>query len=367
MTITPSNTEFTAGGRADNSRSELPWLFSGPVDLAAFLVPTLVAFGLVALGARFQFLKGETPEWTWISAVLLVDVAHVYATAFRVYFDPVERRRRAWLYTLIPVVSLLAGMALYSTGEMVFWRALAYLAVFHFVRQQYGWVALYRARAGEHGACGRWVDTLAIYLATIYPLVYWHAHLPRGFWWFLDGDFVALPPFVEKCLAPVYWGALAAYAGRSLTLAIRRRQYNPGKDIVVATTALCWYTGIVATNSDYVFTVTNVLIHGVPYMILVHWFGSRHDTTHSGSQPWFRRLVPYLATVWLLAYCEELFWDRGVWHERTWLFGQAWNVGRWNAVLVPLLAVPQMTHYLLDGFIWKRRRHPDIDRLIPPA
>ena len=42
-------------------------------------------------------------------------------------------------------------MALYSRGELVFWRALAYLAVFHFVRQQYGWMALYRARMGEHG------------------------------------------------------------------------------------------------------------------------------------------------------------------------------------------------------------------------
>ncbi|UCJ07051.1 hypothetical protein KTO58_25850 [Chitinophaga pendula] len=27
----------------------------------------------------------------------------------------------------------------------------------------------------------------------------------------------------------------------------------------------------------------------------------------------------------------------------------------WLAVVVPLLALPQLTHYILDGFIWKKR------------
>jgi len=31
--------------------------------------------------------------------------------------------------------------------------------------------------------------------------------------------------------------------------------------------------GIVAFDSDYAFTVTNVVIHGVPYLVLVYWYG----------------------------------------------------------------------------------------------
>jgi hypothetical protein len=50
------------------------------------------------------------------------------------------------LYSLVPLLGFAIGVALYSEGELVFWRALAYLAVFHFIRQQYGWVALYRVR-----------------------------------------------------------------------------------------------------------------------------------------------------------------------------------------------------------------------------
>ena len=40
----------------------------------------------------------------------------------------------------------------------------------------------------------------------------------------------------------------------------------------MVTTALCWGLGIVVFNSDYAFTVTNVIIHGVPYMALVYPF-----------------------------------------------------------------------------------------------
>src|SRR5262249_19605234 len=156
------------------------------------------------------------------------------------------------------------GIALYSEGQLVFWRALAYLAVFHFVRQQYGWVALYRSKGGETGKSGRWIEPVAIYAQTLYPLIYWPASLPRKLWWFLARDFAPVPTVIGSVAEPFYWGALAVYAARSLYRLIVRRQYNPGKDIVVATTALCWYLGIVHFNSDYAFTVTNVVIHGVP-------------------------------------------------------------------------------------------------------
>jgi hypothetical protein len=250
------------------------------------------------------------------------------------------------------------GVALYSEGEMIFWRALAYLAVFHFVRQQYGWVALYRGRLGEKSRLDRWLDTAAIYLATIYPLLYWHAHLPREFWWFLKNDFASLPLLVVKIVQPVYWAVLGFYAIRSLYRWVIKSEVNPGKDIVVVTTALCWYLGIVAFNSDYAFTVTNVVIHGVPYLVLVYWYARTHADGAKSLRILAGGPVPFLMTLWLLAYLEEMLWDRSVWHERSWLFGAAWNVEALKVWLVPLLAVPQLTHYVLDGFIWRRKNNP---------
>lgn len=340
------------------------WLFSREVDLTVFLGSAVVSLILLAVGWQLGILNEDAADWTWISAVLLIDVAHVWSTSFRVYFDAEEFRRRALLYCLVPVFGYLVGVALYSEGELVFWKALAIVAVFHFVRQQYGWVALYRAKSKEKSKITKYIDAAAIYLATVYPLMFWMTSLPRNFVWFVANDFFVLPALVEQILFPVYVLALAAYFGKSVYLYFAQGFLNIGKDIVVATTAVCWYVGIVFFNSDYAFTVTNVIIHGVPYFALIYFYAkSRRETAGKFYQKLSSNWIVFLATLWALAYVEELVWHRGVWHEKNWLFGANWNLDDWKMYLVPLLAVPQLTHYVLDGFIWRRKSNANF-RLI---
>ena len=336
------------------------WLFSRNVDLSVFLGSAAASLLLLAVGWQLGILNDQSPDWTWISAVLLIDVAHVWSTSFRVYFDTAELKRRFWLYVLVPVFGYVVGVALYSEGELTFWRALAIVAVFHFVRQQYGWVALYRRKLGETETWTWWIDAAAVYVATIYPLAFWMTSLPRNFNWFVANDFFDLPEFVETALFPLYVAALAAYAAKSIYLYKTKGFFNPGKDVVVVTTAVCWYVGIVPFNSDYAFTVTNVIIHGVPYFALIYFYAKfRRETSGIVYRTLSQNWLVFLATLWALAYVEELFWSRGVWHERQWLFGPDWDVGAWKMWFVPLLAVPQLTHYVLDGFIWRRKNNPD--------
>ncbi|MCW5961773.1 MAG: hypothetical protein KIS76_16550 [Pyrinomonadaceae bacterium] len=331
------------------------WLFSREVDLSVFLGSAVVSLVLLAIGWQFGFLNSDTPDWTWISAILLIDVAHVWSTSFRVYFDKEEFKSRLWLYVLVPVFGYLVGVALYSEGALVFWRCLAYLAVFHFVRQQYGWVALYRRKLNETDRLSWWIDSAAVYLATIYPLAFWMTN-ERSFNWFVENDFYKFPAIAEKILFPIYCAALVLYFGKSICLYFAKGFLNPGKDIVVLTTAVCWYVGIVAINSDYAFTVTNVIIHGVPYFALIYFYArSRRENTGRVYRTLSHNMFIFLATLWFFAYAEELIWHRGIWHERNWIFGGNWDLENWKMYLVPLLAVPQLTHYVLDGFIWKRR------------
>ena len=344
-----------------NTSENLQWLFSRKIDLSVFLGSAVVSLLLLAVGWKLGILNEESPDWTWISAVLLIDVAHVWSTSFLVYFDKEELKRRLWLYLLVPVFGYAVGVALYSEGELTFWRALAIVAVFHFVRQQYGWVALYRRKLNETANWTWWIDAAAVYLATIYPLAFWMTSLPRNFQWFVANDFFQLPDPVDDVLFPLYILALTSYFAKSVYLYFTEGFLNPGKDIVVATTAVCWFVGIVVFNSDYAFTVTNVIIHGVPYFALIYFYArTRRETTgrvyRSLSQNW----LIFLSTLWALAFVEELFWDRGVWHERDWLFGTRWDWTEWKVYLVPLLAVPQLTHYILDGFIWRRRGNANV-------
>jgi len=336
------------------------WLFSPAVDLSVFLGSAVLSLLLLVVGWQFGFLNGESPEWTWVIAVLFIDVAHVWSTSFRVYFDVEEYKRRFWLYTLVPIFGYLLGVALYSEGELVFWKVLAALAVFHFIRQQYGWLNLYRHKLRETERWTWWIDASAIYLASIYPLAFWMTRLPRNFEWFVANDFIAIPAVVETILFPVYVTALTLYFAKSLYLYFSTGFLNIGKDMIVATTAICWYVGIVYFNSDYAFTVTNVIIHGVPYFALIYFYARFR---RQGASRTYRVLssnwLVFMATLWAIAYVEELVWHRGVWHERQWLFGNDWEIGQLKMFLVPLLALPQLTHYVLDGFIWRRKNNPD--------
>jgi len=359
------------------------WLFSAPIDLAVFGGTAALSLLLVlagpwlggpAPGAAPGAVPDAAPEWTWVTGVLLVDVAHVWSTAFVVYLDPAELRRRPVLYALAPLAAFVAGVALYAAGEAAFWRALAYLAVFHFIRQQYGWVMMYRARGGERDRAGRWLDGATVYAATLYPLIVWHTRLPRAFSWMKQGDFIAgLPAGAATVAGWIYAALLAAYAVRAAAATIAGRPAAWGKHLVVAATAACWYVGIVASNADYAFTVTNVFVHGVPYLALVYLYAraaSREPASQGGvtarllaPRP-LRAIVVFCATLWAIAYLEELVWDRAIWHDRSWLFGAGADIGGAALIVVPLLAVPQLTHYILDGFLWRRRANPRLGRLL---
>jgi hypothetical protein len=293
-------------------------------------------------------------------------VAHVWSTAYRVDLDPAELKRRPALYFGTPLAVYILGVLLYTSSGALFWRVLAYVAVAHFVRQQYGWMALYRRRLGPSATFDRVLDDAAIYSATLYPLVYWHAHLPREFAWFVEGDFLpGLPRSAADLLLPVHAAITLAYVARQVMLVALGRPVSWGKNLILATTWLAWYGGIVVLGSDYAFTVTNVLVHGIPYLAVVWLYGrNRHAARDTGLGRVFRpgRWVLYLAPLLLLAWAEEWAWDLLVWHDRAALFPGPMLVPgpELLALLVPLLALPQATHYVLDAWIWRTRGNPGL-------
>jgi len=334
------------------------WIASARFDLAFFLGPPIAAVALVLAVPALR--APSLPLWGWVLFVVFIDVAHVYASLYRTYLDPVEFARRRSRYIAAPLVCWGVGAILYGFGSGVFWRALAYLAVFHFVRQQYGFLMLYRHRAGERGVWDARIDKIAIYATMLFPLVFWHAEADRVFVWFAAGDFVRLPGWTATVGVGLYTAALGLFAARQLQRRIRGHPLSWGKIGVVASTAAVWFVGIVFLNSDFAFTVTNVVAHGVPYCALVWLYGRRKWEGNSSWREWIHRPVAALAFVGLLlglAYVEEGIWDLLVWKEHAAAFG-GWTLALEFpepalTLLVPLLILPQSTHYVLDAWIWR--------------
>lgn len=351
-------------GKPETLRSG--WILGPRADALIFTGPILAAGALIAFAAARGTLHTPMPPWMFALLIVACDVGHVYATAFRVYLDPERFKRRPGLFVGVPVACFAGGVLLYSMGADVFWRVLAYLAVWHFVRQQWGWVAYSRAKAGE-GATDRGLDQAMIHAVTLYPILFWHAHLPRAFHWFVEGDFAGVPTGVAAAGAVAHWAVVGAWILRQLQRLVAGAGVNWAKVQIVVTTFIAWYGGIVVLDSDLAFTALNVLSHGVPYLAVVWAVERRHAETHRTPfarlfRP--RLLVLFLALLVLVGYGEEWLWDGLVWNEHGSLFPGAPEESPLGAaalgVVVPLLALPQATHYALDGWLWKRGANPDV-------
>ena len=353
-----------------STTSRQPWIHSASVDGAFVLAPGLAisVISLALIGAGYGG-RGLS-IWMWAMLVVGIDVAHVYSTIFRTYLDPVERRRLSGWLVVTPLAGWAVGVLLYSCSATYFWTLLAYTAVFHFIRQQYGFLMIYsRAERALPKACSI-IDTLTIYAATLGPLIYWHTHLPRQFVWFIDNDFLSLPGRMWLLARPIYASVLVAYLIKECWLFTTGRMLNVPRNVIVLGTALSWYVGIVVATGDLVFTMTNVVAHGIPYMALTFIYSKGEEHRNQKPQSALVRSIPVaVGLLIVLAFVEEGFWDGLVWREHLRIFpGFAWlppiSTDAALAIVVPLLAVPQLTHYVLDGVIWRLRHHPEWRRTL---
>ena len=230
------------------SKASAQWLFGRGLDLLGLLAPVWLAW--IILFCLPNAESTEVPEWVWVFLVLGVDVGHVWSSLFRSYGSKSEFRQHRTRFIVTPIALLAIALGLLWMSELWFWRIMAYLAVFHFIRQQYGFTALYRIRESKRK------DTVSI-----------------------------------------------------------------GKILWVMTTAFNWFGGIVWFNSDLIFTVSNVVAHGIPYLVLI-WF-YRREKARIDQQPNFRPLVwvaQLVFTILLLATFEEWFWDMLVWQDHSVFF-----------------------------------------------
>jgi hypothetical protein len=287
--------------------------------------------------------------------IVFIDVAHVYATLFKTYFVAVEFKKRRKLLVTLPIICFVIGVFLFSFGSIIFWSVLAYIAVFHFIRQQYGFMRLYSRKEIKT----KWsviIDNLIIYSATGYPMLYWFFSSPRSFNWFTENDFIHFEnQLLLEILGWIYGLIVVFYIFRTGYKASKERYFNIPKNAIIIGTFLSWYFGIVYFNNDLVFTLLNVVSHGIPYIALIYLNEINKkqnvDLGILNTIKGFKGVLFFIGFLFAIAFFEEYIWEIFVWNEQFSITGS--DFSNWQFLLVPLLTVPQFTHYILDGFIWK--------------
>jgi hypothetical protein len=333
-----------------------PWIHKPKTDSVFILAPPFLVLGIMFFFQKWLLLLEHSYSfYVWLFVIVFIDVSHVYATLFKTYFVKNEFRKRKKLYIRLPIFCFLISFLLYQLGSLLFWSFLAYVAVFHFIRQQYGFMRLYAKYEKKTFA---WLDALIIYTATIYPMLFWFLSPKRNFNWFVDNEFLQLEsPSLIVFFSWIYYGVMAFYFFRTIFIAFSKQYFNIPKNLIILGTILSWYFGIVYFNNDLIFTSLNVITHGIPYIALVYLNEiSNKDEEDMGVLRIFKNtsgMFFYLFVLIIIAFSEEFLWEGLVWKEQISI--QIFNLDSWHFTIVPLLSVPQFTHYLLDGFIWKKR------------
>lgn len=338
-----------------------PWLLHAQKELWFICLPPFLCLLLIFLFPSFFQSSQELSTAWWVVLILVIDVGHVYSTLYRTYLD-----KQQWLLhkpklILIPILCLLIACLLFQLGDHLFWRIMAYTAVFHFIRQQYGLVKVYLRH--ETSKSFSRITTYAVYGSMLYPLIYWHCYGPFQFNWFTSDDFIFWKnPMLEQVAGLVYFLLLLVYLVFVIQRYIRTKEFNVPVFLVLSGTALNWYFGIVYFKSDLSFTLLNVISHGIPYIALVWLLGEKQSKDTARAQYrfqsyFFRRygLFLFLFIPLFLGFVEEGFWDAWVWNEHAEVFSwfYAFQGSNLKYLVVPILITPQLTHYVLDGFIWK--------------
>jgi hypothetical protein len=343
-----------------------PWVGKPIIDILFILLPPFACLLMVVLFPQFFQDNKEMTLTGWVVLILLIDVAHVYSTLYRTYFDPMALTKQRFLLWSIPFFGFVAGVLVYSMSSLIFWRLLAYVAVYHFVRQQYGFMRVYSRREPKKTLAST-IDSICIYAATLYPVLYWHLEGPRNFSWFIEGDFVFINwNWLLPFFTVLYFMIVATYLVKEGYVFFTRKSFNLPKFAVITGTLLSWYFGIVYFNGDMAFTLLNVVSHGIPYMALIWIYGQKNYSKKQSGYGFLKMVfsrygvVIFLGLIFLFAFIEEGLWDLTVWKEHKNIFGAGGLFDielndRILSIIVPLLALPQITHYILDGFIWRVR------------
>jgi hypothetical protein len=337
-----------------------PWIHKTKTDIAFILSPPFLILAIVFFCQSWlQSIEESHSFYTWLFLVVFIDVAHVYATLFKTYLVPKAFNEKRRLLISLPIICFMIGIVLFMLGSKVFWVTLAYVAVFHFIRQQYGFMRLYsRNEAKTRFSVA--LDNLTIYAATGYPMLYWFMSPPRRYTWFMPNEFFTYSnDRLLEVFGYVYILILLAYIAKVVYTFYKTNYFNIPKNAIVVGTALSWYFGIVYYNNDLIFTMLNIVSHGVPYMALIYLKEVKQKKERGeGIMQYlndYKGIIIYVAVLLVLAFSEEYIWEIMVWNEQFTL-SDSMSFESWHFLLVPLLVVPQFTHYVLDGFIWKTKK-----------
>ncbi len=318
--------------------------FDGIFFIGSPLLAVAVVLGAVQL----------LPAWTVKSYVLTyMAVGHHVPTFLRAYGDRDEFDRNRFRLIAIPLLVLPVLAAAYWIDA----RIIALIFVwdqFHFVRQNYGMMRIYDAKAGARTNTRinleQWLCFSAFVAIVSHSDFYTHVYAET----FFDLG-VAIPGWVGTALGDasiaLALGISVLYVAQHASRLARGEPVSLPKLVLFTTTYGCWYYAYVVLSDPFLSYPISSFFHCLQYDAFA-WSYS-HNKARGAPEAERGAVIRYLYQgrhVW--AYVLAIF-----------AYGAFSMLGHGLYPILVLNSTTGVLHYYYDAFIWKVRR-PEFTRYL---
>jgi hypothetical protein len=294
-------------------------------------------------------LPAQPPPFYFLFFSLFVDGPHFFSTSYVTYGDSQIFRQLKLLMIATPLLILSAGFVFHYTGHShYFYMFAAYCAVLHFIRQEFGWMKI-SSRFEKNAP--RWlyhVDVNTSYAMTIIPFLWYTRKSHLYGYWFRQGDLFSVPDSFATMALTFYFPIVAIFLLANAYQTYRTRTFNLSKFMVFLNTLFGWYIARVFVKDLYLGIWLVIFHHSIPYLFVV----LKHERA-SKKMNWLKDLgkyrIPILYITCFLAYTVYHFLTESEWIR------EMKNQEIMNAMILSFIAIPGLTHFILDAFIWKKK------------
>jgi len=325
------------------------WIFSKKWDIGVFFLPLLP---FLLYGAFSIFSGVDAMYFARINLVIdffimiFLDYPHAMSTWYRpLVADQKELSKRKFLYLGVPI---LAFVSIYSTlGDYGYYvmKIILYWNIFHLVRQQWGWISISDRQAGLFNKFDIFMDKLFLYTMTFGSVIWWHTQkLDHGYGFISLNDVEQLLPeylgqYVLYFIGVVTFGYLLHFVKKI----INKEIINLNKYAIIFVTFFAWFGGIVILRGDVLFID---LTHSIPYLYLIYHYCKKvvAKNQEEKESTFFQKEI-FIKKYGSIIFMTFLVFLAMISYNNTEMYH--------NKIIEAIFLAIAVSHYIVDGFIWK--------------
>tara|TARA_Y100000768_G_scaffold388287_1_gene383328 strand:+ start:21397 stop:22440 length:1044 start_codon:yes stop_codon:yes gene_type:complete len=328
-------------------------IFSRKKDLFAFSSWFFVGIFFFLFSHLTDYRFHNQKQLPWILIIIiksLQEITHVYATFLISYADQEVFKKLKRILIMTPILIFLASFAFIIGGkENWFFILIAQTAIFHVIRQEYGWMKIATRLDSYHSKWLERLDLLTIYSITISPTLWLLRHSENGYW-IRPGDSFLVPDILARFAMSFSLIVIILFWIINSFHWWKYRQVNLTKILVFFNGFFGWYIALYFITDPQYFLLSSWLLtfaHGVPYFFIV--FKTERLGDSSLIQGKYFRLSRSAYLYGLLILFFFIFYAPFASIQKFYelpLF--------WKALLASAISCPNIVHCIIDGFLWRK-------------